>query len=100
MIGADELDDMDDRASDVRGLEAADRSLPMADPDHPTRGGDAANLVVAQVAPVVTGSANASVGRDHGTRRESEGLVERRRRHVGDIDDDAEALHLQEGMTA
>src|SRR5512143_3341896 len=93
VVVGDDADDVANRGGDVAHLDAADGGLPVADADHAAGAGDAAELVVGEVAPVVAGAAHAAVRDDHRLGRHRQHVVDGGGGYVRQVDQHAELLH-------
>jgi len=93
VVHADDPDGIADGARDGVDVCAAHSGLPVTDADDAAGLGDAAELVVGEVARVVAGSLDAAVGKDDRTSGDGEHVANGLRRGMGQIDNHAAGLH-------
>ena len=87
-------------AGDRRSIRAAHGRVPVADADDAAGARDAAQFVVAQVAPIVTGAFDAGVRHDHGTRGHGKRAGDGLRRGVREIENHFARFHAAEHFPA
>src|SRR5256714_9840134 len=88
-----EVSGVTNRARDGARVRAAGGRVPVADAYDASRRGDAAHLLVAQVAYMVASAAHARVRVYDGARRDREHVVNGARRGVRNVDEHAARLH-------
>ena len=98
MVDAGDLGDVLDVIDDAveRRFGLVDERGEDVHPDHAAGRGDAAQVLVAEVAMVVAQRAGARMRRDDGAGRQIENVVDRRRREVRHVEQNPEPLELRE----
>ena len=93
MLDPDDRYGVADRAGDGGRVVTAARRRPEADADDAAGRGHAPELLVGQVPGVVGDAADARVRHDDGARRDRQGVVDRRRRRVRQVEQHRARLH-------
>lgn len=96
VVDARNVNGVADGAGDGGGVRAASGHLKIGDADDAAGAGDAAEVVITEIADIVAGAFDAAVRDDDGAGREGEDVVDGFRRCVGDVDEHAPGFHAAE----